>query len=151
MVSSIGEHSIPALAFGGGLLIGIGAIFLYATLGRIAGVSSILFDGLFRQGANRYWQLMFLAGLVGGGWLAVLGGYEPVAYLNADISPLLLAMGGLATGFGTRIGKGCTSGHGVCGLGRLSPRSLIAVIVFMLLGFVTATWLRPWLLVWIDA
>ena len=140
-----------ALAFAGGLAIGVAAILLYVTLGRIAGVSGIFFGAVSGTGTERLWQLFFLGGVIIGGWFALMAGFEPLGYPAAIPNPLLLATGGLAVGFGTRLAHGCTSGHGVCGLGRLSPRSLIAVITFILLGIVTATWLRPWLAVWFDA
>lgn len=143
MVSTLIEPTVWRLAFAGGLFIGLAAILLYATLGKIAGVSGIFFGGLLQRGGDRPWQLLFLAGLIAGGWIAVLSGLSPLAYHGQAIHPMLLALGGLTVGFGTRLGKGCTSGHGVCGLGRLSPRSLLAVIIFMLMGFMTATWLRP--------
>lgn len=128
----------------GGVLIGAAALLLYATLGRIAGVSGIAFGVLPASGADRHWRLLFLGGLVAGGWLAVLtfGGMRETAPLAAH--PLAIALvAGLLVGFGTRMGNGCTSGHGVCGLGRRSPRSLAAVVVFMALGMATATLLRP--------
>lgn len=151
MVSSFHDMHIWAFAFGGGLLIGAAAILLYATLGKIAGISGILFGALFDHGAERLWRLLFIGGLVAGGWLALLTGLQPFVDPAFRIDPILLAVGGFAVGFGTRLGNGCTSGHGVCGLGRLSPRSLAAVLVFMAAGFLTATWLRPLLLEILNA
>ena len=132
-----------SIAFAGGLLIGLAALLLYATLGRIAGVSNIAYGGLWAQD-DRAWRVLFLAGLVGGGWLAVLAtGALPAPAALAG-APLAIAIAsGLLVGFGTRLGNGCTSGHGVCGLARLSPRSLASVLVFMGLGMLTATLLRP--------
>lgn len=127
---------IPSLA--GGLLIGLAAVSLYATLGRIAGVSGIAFNA-FEQG-QRAWRLAMLAGLIGGGWL-MIGAGAPVPAPTARDVPLLL-LGGLLVGVGTRLGNGCTSGHGICGLARLSPRSLVAVAVFMATGSIVATLLR---------
>lgn len=128
----------------GGVLIGLAALLLYATLGRIAGVSGIAFGALPSSDPERAWRLLFLAGLVGGGWLAAAFMDSSPATPAATASALALAIGaGLLVGFGTRVGNGCTSGHGVCGLARRSPRSLASVLVFMALGMATATLLRP--------
>lgn len=132
-------------AFVGGLLIGMAALLLYATAGRIAGISGILFGSLWQPAAERGWRGLFLVGLVGGGWLAVLAGLGAVAAPAPASSAglLLLALAGLLVGYGTRLGNGCTSGHGVCGLARLSRRSLAATAAFMLVGMLVATLLRP--------
>lgn len=151
MVSSLHDNYIWGLAFAGGMLIGAAAILLYATLGRIAGISGILFGAISQRGHEQAWRLVFIGGLVAGGWLALLAGLQPFADPAFGINPALLAVGGFAIGFGTRLGNGCTSGHGVCGLGRLSPRSLAAVLVFMTIGFITATWIRPYILAILDA
>jgi uncharacterized protein len=128
----------------GGVLIGLAALLLYATLGRIAGVSGIAFGALPASGPERTWRVLFLGGLVAGGWLATLAVGALRAPEPATAASLLLAIGaGLLVGVGTRLGNGCTSGHGVCGLARRSPRSLAAVAVFMALGMVAATLLRP--------
>jgi len=132
---------MPAL--GGGLLIGVAALLLYATLGRIAGVSNIAYGGIWAAG-DRRWRWVFLAGLIGGGWLAALVfGALPAPASPAGASIVVAVIAGLLVGFGTRLGNGCTSGHGVCGLARLSPRSLASVLVFMAVGMATATLLRP--------
>lgn len=132
---------IPALA--GGAMIGAAALLLYATVGRIAGISNIAYGSLWAQD-DRRWRWVFLLGLVGGGWLAVLaaGALPAPADVNSTTITIAIAAG-LLVGFGTRLGNGCTSGHGVCGLARLSPRSLVSVVVFMALGMLTATLLRP--------
>ncbi len=118
----------------GGVLIGIASMALLATLGRIAGISGI-FWGLF-AGPDRDWRGLFLVGLVaGGGLLHSLTG-KPIP--DAAEGPLwLAALAGLLVGVGTRMGSGCTSGHGVCGIGRLSVRSLAATATFMAAGVVT--------------
>ncbi|MBP5858973.1 YeeE/YedE family protein [Marivibrio halodurans] len=114
----------------GGALIGLSALALLALMGRIAGISGIagaLVEGR-RDGFG--WRLAFVAGLVAGPLLhAVLRGGEAVA-VRLDVGWPWLILGGLLVGFGTRLGSGCTSGHGVCGLARLSPRSLAAVATF---------------------
>jgi uncharacterized protein len=129
------------LALQGGMLIGAAALLLYAAEGKIAGISGIVFSA---TGAERAWKLVFLAGLIGGGWLAVdLGAAMPEAPLPTTTTGLgPLALAGVVVGVGTRLSKGCTSGHGVCGLARLSPRSLAAVITFMGVGMLTATLLH---------
>lgn len=132
-------------AIAGGLLIGLSALLLYATSGRIAGISGIAFGTLFGMAADRSWRLFFLGGLIAGAWLAVLAGMpKPLAELAPDASGVLLTvLAGLLVGAGTRLGNGCTSGHGVCGLARLSRRSLVSVLLFMGMGIVTASLLYP--------
>lgn len=149
MVSSQLFPDIWITALIGGMLIGLAAILLYATLGRIAGISGILYAALWNR--PHAWPLAFLTGLMTGGWLAVLFGFPLPVGITGHSGMVLLALGGLLVGYGTRLGSGCTSGHGVCGLGRLSPRSLAAVMTFMILGMATATWLRPLLAGWLDA
>ena len=120
----------------GGALIGSAAALLLAFNGRIAGISGIL-GGLItsRARSERAWRLAFLVGLITAPALYRLF-YEMLPLqLEADVPTLLAA--GLLVGFGTRLGAGCTSGHGVCGLARLSPRSLTATVTFMSLGIVT--------------
>ncbi len=126
------------LALLGGMLIGVSAFLLYAVEGKIAGISGIVFSA---TGAEDVWKLVFLGSLMAGGWLAISIGastpYAPVPATPGGIALLLLA--GVSVGVGTRLSKGCTSGHGVCGLARLSPRSLAAVMTFMAVGMLTAT------------
>lgn len=127
------------LSLVGGGMIGVAALLLYAASGRIAGISGISF-GLLTGAADRDWRLWFLGGLIAGAWIAAL-----LSGLAATPPPpsfgLALSMvgAGLLVGVGTRLGNGCTSGHGVCGLARLSPRSLAATLTFMALGMGTAT------------
>jgi uncharacterized membrane protein YedE/YeeE len=120
----------------GGALIGSAAALLLAVHGRIAGISGIL-GGLItsRERSERSWRLAFLVGLITGPALYRLFYGALPLQLEADVPTLLAA--GLLVGFGTRLGSGCTSGHGVCGLARLSPRSLVATITFMSLGTAT--------------
>jgi uncharacterized protein len=122
----------PVSALAGGVLIGVASVWLLAANGRIAGVSGIL-HGLFAQPpGDRVWRAAFIAGLIVAGltWRV----FFPIATHSMHWGWLALA--GLLVGFGTRLGGGCTSGHGVCGLGRLSLRSLVAVIVFMAAGMI---------------
>jgi uncharacterized membrane protein YedE/YeeE len=125
----------------GGALIGSAAALLLAFNGRIAGISGIL-GGLItsRARSERAWRLAFLVGLITAPALYRLF-YEALPLqLEADVPTLLAA--GLLVGFGTRLGAGCTSGHGVCGLARLSPRSLTATVTFMSLGIATVYFVK---------
>ena len=120
----------PLPATLGGLLIGLSASMLLLGEGRIAGITGI-FDGLLHpSGRDWRWRAAFVAGLLVMGTLASL--FWPLAFASSLDRPLpLLVLAGLLVGFGTRLGNGCTSGHGVCGLSRLSLRSLVAVLTFM--------------------
>lgn len=119
---------------GGGALIGLASVALLALDGRIAGVSGIL-GGLLSAPGDRPWRLAFLAGLpLGAGIVSMLAGGLPQVIAG---SPLLLAVAGLLVGIGTRLGSGCTSGHGICGLARRSPRSLAATLTFIAAGMLT--------------
>ena len=123
----------PVTALLGGGLIGLAATVLYAGIGRIAGISGIVNNASERR-QERGWRLAFLAGLVAAAaaWFAWS---DEVARNDFPLPWLLLA--GLLVGFGTRLGNGCTSGHGICGLARLSKRSLAAVVAFMASGIAT--------------
>ena len=109
--------------------------------GRIAGVSGIVGGLLKPAGGDRGWRIAFIAGLVAGPLLVQLLSGERLAITISPEIPLLIA-GGLLVGFGTSLGSGCTSGHGVCGISRLSPRSLVATAVFMFAGAATVYLLR---------
>jgi uncharacterized protein len=124
----------------GGVLIGLASWLLLATLGRVAGISGIVGGLLGRERASadeRNWRWAFIFGLMVAGVLAMAWSGQPAIPPLALRSPWLLAAAGLLVGFGTVLGSGCTSGHGVCGLGRRSARSLVATLVFM--GFGVAT------------
>ena len=124
----------------GGVLIGLATWLLLASLGRVAGISGIV-SGLFRPAVGEaFWRVAFVLGLVVSG--ALCAWVWPAPTLTARPVWLMLLAGALV-GFGTVLGSGCTSGHGVCGLGRRSVRSLVAVLVFM--GFGVATvWVGHW-------
>ncbi len=125
----------PLSATAGGLLIGFSALLLLLLEGRIAGISSILGDLLALHRGEILWRLAFIAGLVVAPLVyAVLGHLPP---MDVTHSAALLICGGFLVGFGTRMGSGCTSGHGVCGIARLSPRSIVATLVFMAAGAAT--------------
>jgi hypothetical protein len=130
------ENFSPVSAFAGGILIGVSATILLWLNGRIAGVSGIL-GGLVSAGRDDLaWRAVFLGGLILGalGFRVASGGAVPVAI--ATPTPVLV-VAGLIVGYGTRLGSGCTSGHGVCGMARLSSRSIFATLTFMLTGFIT--------------
>jgi len=124
------------LALVGGVLIGVAASLLLWLNGRIAGVSGILNGVVFNRAGDTAWRVAFLLGLIVAAGLYMAA--APGASLpRADFSRGGLIVAGLLVGFGTRMGNGCTSGHGVCGLGRLSLRSFVAVIAFMTTAIVT--------------
>ncbi len=124
------------IALAGGMLIGLSATLLLWLNGRVAGVSGILGGVLFPGSGDVSWRVAFLVGLIAAGGLYMA--FVPGAPLpRADFSRTGLIIAGLLVGFGTRMGNGCTSGHGVCGLGRLSVRSLAAVVTFMATAIAT--------------
>ena len=124
----------------GGVLIGAAVVLLWLTLGRVAGISGIAANAMnaFRPNALR-WPLAFVAGLGLGGWLAYGFVARPVAPALSDAQIIVLIAAGMLVGVGTRLGSGCTSGHGVCGVARLSKRSFAATGVFLAVGMLTAT------------
>ena len=129
-------HFTPWASLLGGILIGIAAAMLLLLNGRIAGVSGIV-GGLFApQRGDIAWRLAFAGGLLfaPAAWFLLLG-KSPLPSIDAGFGTLVVA--GVLVGVGTSYGSGCTSGHGVCGVARLSPRSLIATATFMLTGFAT--------------
>lgn len=125
----------PVSAALGGVMIGIAVAVLLLFNGRIAGISGI-FANMFTKQSG--WRITFIAGLAGAPWIYMLFAGQPDVVIAADY-PLLIAAG-LLVGFGTRLGNGCTSGHGICGMARLSKRSFAAVAVFMVSAFLTV-WL----------
>lgn len=128
-------HFTPWRSLAGGALIGLAAAILVIANGRIAGISGIL-GGLLRLAHNDWgWRLAFVAGLLAAPAVYALVAPLPVPRIEAGTAVLVIA--GLLVGFGTRLGSGCTSGHGVCGLARMSPRSLAATLGFMAAGFAT--------------
>lgn len=129
------------LATLGGILIGVAAVLLMAVMGRIAGISGIA-GSLIRRGVgDRGWRIAFVAGLVIAPWLLwLLRGDSGIGAAQVGMPWMVLA--GLLVGFGTGAGSGCTSGHGVCGIARLSPRSLLATAVFMAFGIATVYLVR---------
>ncbi len=119
----------------GGILIGVSATLLLAFNGKIAGISGMI-NGALNFKNSEYWRWYFLIGMILGGLIYEYGSpFPPTPLSDTNVSAMIV--GGLLVGFGTRMGNGCTSGHGVCGLGRLSMRSLIAVITFLGTAMIT--------------
>jgi uncharacterized membrane protein YedE/YeeE len=129
------NHFTPWTSLAGGALIGLSAALFVLFNGRIAGISGILGGLLQGQRGDIAWRLAFLLGLVAAPLLYALCAPLPAVTIDAGTGTLVAA--GLLVGLGTRYGAGCTSGHGVCGISRLSPRSLVATLAFMLAGFAT--------------
>ena len=134
------EHFTPVQALVGGLLIGTAATLTLWTSGRIAGISGILAGSLFQKGQEAFWRGLFLCGLLLGGATYSLfnGGLE----FETEATPLMTILAGLLVGFGTRMGNGCTSGHGVCGIARFSRRSLVATFTFIMVAMLTVWVIR---------
>jgi uncharacterized protein len=122
----------------GGGIIGLAASWLLISNGRIAGISGILGELLGPWDHDSSWQLTFLAGLIMGGATLSMFWSEAIAMPEGRSLPAMAAAG-LLVGYGTRLGSGCTSGHGICGLTRFSARSLVATLTFMAVGFLAAT------------
>ena len=135
---SLSAQFTPLSSLLGGALIGLSASLLLALNGRIAGISGIAWNAVRQQGQERRWRLTFIAGLLVGAmaWFQ-FGSGLPAPREHFPLGPVVLA--GLLVGFGTRVGGGCTSGHGICGLARWSRRSFAAVAMFMACGMLTAT------------
>ena len=130
----------PWSSLAGGLLIGVSTAMFLLFNGRVAGISGIL-GGLLRPKAGDVgWRIAFLLGLLAAPLLYGLAAPLPGVRIDASMTTLIVA--GLLVGVGTRYGSGCTSGHGVCGLSRLSPRSMVATAAFMLAGFATVYTVR---------
>ena len=128
----------PISAIAGGALLGVAAVLLMKFNGRIAGISGIVNGALSTTSGDRLWRWLFVAGLVLGGFLYQLVSHEPL--ITRESFPMAqLIVAGLLVGFGTQMGSGCTSGHGVCGIARLSPRSIASTIVFLATGALVAT------------
>ena len=130
------ENFTPISAFIGGGLIGLSSAFLLVLSGRVAGFSGIVAGLLPPEKGEAAWRLWFLGGLIVGAGLYRIGTGEGVETLVFDATMLVIIIGGLLTGAGTRVGGGCTSGHGVCGIGRASPRSIVATLTFITAGAV---------------
>jgi uncharacterized membrane protein YedE/YeeE len=136
------DHFTPFSAAVGGAIIGIATTLLWVANGRTAGISTIAGSVFLFHRRDVLWRLLFLIGLPLGGYLGAVVGPSVLAEIPAnapkvDLSAVGLVASGLLVGIGTRMGRGCTSGHGICGLARLSPRSMVAVGTFMAMAVIT--------------
>jgi len=124
----------------GGVLIGVAASILIVLNGKIAGISGIL-GGIFSTSKeNKTWRILFMVGLIASPWVYQL--FAPLPIVEVKANTLTLIISGLLVGFGTQLGNGCTSGHGVCGIARLSIRSIVATLTFILFGVITVYLMR---------
>ena len=130
----------PLSAFSGGLLIGIAIILFFVSTGRLAGISSIV-NSTLTSTTNWLSNFLFLIGLVLGPILYAVVVNKDIPFLMTSSLPLII-IGGILVGFGTQIGRGCTSGHGICGISRRSVRSIIATITFMIAAMITVVILK---------
>ena len=135
------DEFTPLLSLTGGLLIGVAAISLLLSHGRIAGISGIISGILHPEKEDSLWRVVFILGMLAGAML--IHWFHPDALeIEIDVSSAGILLAGFLVGIGTRIGNGCTSGHGVCGIGRLSIRSIVAVIVFFSCAAITTWFIR---------
>lgn len=138
------EAFTPWSSLAGGVLIGLAAALMVVLLGRIAGISGILgglLQGATWRSASQWgWRVAFVVGMLGAPLLWQI--FAPLPAMQMPSNPVVIIVAGLLVGFGTRLGSGCTSGHGVCGLSRLSIRSLAATLMFMATGVVTVFVMR---------
>ncbi len=135
------EGFTPVLSSIGGILIGLAAVALLLVNGRIAGISGITAGVLHPTQGNTLWRVVFLGGMLVGAMLIRWLHPEALA-IRIDVSNAAVLLGGFLVGIGTRIGNGCTSGHGVCGVGRLAPRSMVASAVFFSVAVFTSWLIR---------
>ncbi len=136
-------HFTPWLSLGGGILLGLASAAFILVNGRILGISGILGGLLVPRLGDIGWRIAFLLGIAAAPFVSALllpSGYMEAPRIEAGF--IAIAIAGLLVGFGTRYGSGCTSGHGVCGLSRLSPRSLVSTLTFMGLGFLVVYVMR---------
>jgi uncharacterized membrane protein YedE/YeeE len=129
------NHFTPWASLAGGIILGLAAALFVLLNGRVLGISGILGGLVKPQAGDAGWRIAFVAGLIAAPVLWRLFAPLPIPRVDASVPVLVIA--GLLVGWGTRYGSGCTSGHGVCGLARLSPRSLAATLAFMAAGFAT--------------
>ena len=132
LLFSIADYSHPLV---GGMLIGLSAVMLWWSIAKIAGISGIVASLWQPDSPDFTWQLAFFVGLLVSPW--VVDQLFGLPTITVSSSPWLYVIAGLLVGVGTRMGSGCTSGHGICGNARFSPRSLVATIAFMATGFLT--------------
>jgi uncharacterized membrane protein YedE/YeeE len=125
----------PLAGLIGGVLIGLAAFALMAGIGRIAGISGILSGLIDRFPRDRLWRALFILGLIGGAAIVRGAGWAPTPVFSTSWPVLVIA--GVLVGFGARVSGGCVSGHGVCGVARFAPRSIVATIVFLAVAMLT--------------
>jgi len=130
----------PYSSFIGGLIIGISVVLFFISTGRLAGISGIISNTLERN-ENKFSNILFLIGLVLGPLVCIFFSKKDVVFNMTSSLPLII-IGGLFVGIGTKIGKGCTSGHGICGISRFSMRSFVATIIFMIFAMITVYFLQ---------
>ena len=131
-------HFTPWSSLSGGIILGVASALFILINGRVLGISGILGGLLPPKAGDTFWRLAFLAGMFASPWVFNL--LAPAEFITApqiDADLVMLVIAGLLVGIGTRYGSGCTSGHGVCGLSRMSTRSLVATLSFMAAGFLT--------------
>ena len=124
----------------GGLIIGVAVVLFFITTGRLAGISGIVSSTL-EKNENKFSNLLFIIGLVLGPLVYIFFSQNDVVFKMTSSIPLII-VGGLLVGLGTKIGRGCTSGHGICGISRFSMRSILATIIFMILAMITVFFLQ---------
>ena len=124
----------------GGLIIGVAVVLFFITTGRLAGISGIVSSTL-EKNENKFSNLLFIIGLVLGPLVFIFFSQNDVVFKMTSSIPLII-VGGLLVGVGTKIGRGCTSGHGICGISRFSMRSILATIIFMILAMITVFFLQ---------
>jgi len=124
----------------GGLIIGVAVVLFFITTGRLAGISGIVSSTL-EKNENKFSNLLFIIGLVLGPLVFIFFSQNDVVFkMTSSIPPIIV--GGLLVGVGTKIGRGCTSGHGICGISRFSMRSILATIIFMIFAMITVFFLQ---------
>ena len=124
----------------GGLIIGVAVVLFFITTGRLAGISGIVSSTL-EKNENKFSNLLFIIGLVLGPLVYIFFSKNDVVFKMTSSIPLII-VGGLLVGLGTKIGRGCTSGHGICGISRFSTRSILATIIFMIFAMITVFFLQ---------
>ena len=124
----------------GGLIIGVAVVLFFITTGRLAGISGIVSSTL-EKNENKFSNLLFIIGLVLGPLVYIFFSQNDVVFKMTSSIPLII-VGGLLVGLGTKIGRGCTSGHGICGISRFSMRSILATIIFMIFAMITVFFLQ---------
>ena len=130
----------PYSSFIGGLIIGVAIVLFFITTGRLAGISGIVSSTL-EKNENKFSNLLFIIGLVLGPLVFIFFSKNDVVFKMTSSIPLII-VGGLLVGLGTKIGRGCTSGHGICGISRFSIRSIVATIIFMIFAMITVFFLQ---------